>query len=294
MIHEIAPHKLNTDFRLAKAKCNDIVTFFCDRQVLLVNQKGVLRLPIVSDFTNQVAWLQDNVEYLFAIDDQGIFLYVGDTKELECNVSNSKFQWSEIDVFRSFPLQYEAFAGITASQLYRWKRDNTYCGRCQTKLISSKTERALCCPSCNTSIYPKISPAVIVAITDGNRLLMTKYAHSNYKRYALVAGYVEIGESFEEAVQREVMEEVGLRVKNIQYYKSSPWSFSDSIMIGFFAELDGDDTITLQESELSEATWFDYDHIPENPSKLSISQELVDCVRKRKRKEKIVEKSSAK
>ncbi len=291
MIHEIAPHKLNTEFRVVKAKDSDIVTFFHDRQVLLVNREGELRLPIVADFVDSTRLIR-NVEYLFAIDNQGIFLYLGDRKELDININDHKFQWNEIDVFRSFSLQYEAFAGVTASQLYRWRRDNTYCGRCQTKLLTSKTERGLCCPDCHTTIYPKISPAVIVAITDGRRLLMTKYAHSVYKYYALVAGYVEIGESFEEAVQREVMEEVGLKVKNIQYYKSSPWAFSDSIMIGFFAELDGDDTVTLQESELSEATWFDYDQIPENPSKLSISQELVECIRKRKRKERNVEKNS--
>ena len=284
MLHEIAPHKLDTEFRVVKADRNDIVMIFNDRQVLLVEREGVLRLPILSELYYQATELQNNLEYLFAIDDQGIFLYVGDINELDINISDNGFQWNEIDIFRSFPLQYEAFAGITASQLYRWKQNNTYCGRCQTRLLTSKTERALCCPVCHTTIYPKISPAVIVAITDGSRLLMTKYAHSHYKKYALVAGYVEIGESFEEAVQREVMEEVGLRVKNIQYYKSSPWAFSDCIMVGFFAELDGDDTITLQESELSEATWFDYDQIPENPSKISISQELVDCIRARKKK----------
>ena len=97
----------------------------------------------------------------------------------------------------------------------------------------------------------------------------------SYKNWALVAGFVEVGETFKGAVRREVMEEVGLKVSDIVYYKSQPWSFSDSAMVGFFARLDGDETITLQESELSEAKWFTRDEIPDNPSNISIGQEMI-------------------
>lgn len=105
---------------------------------------------------------------------------------------------------------------------------------------------------------------------------MSRYrVNSNpYRGYALIAGFVEIGETFEDTVRREVMEEVGLKVKNIRYYKSQPWAFSDSEMIGFFAELDGDDRIVLQEDELSEAGWFTREDIPDETMMNSIGAEL--------------------
>ncbi len=104
---------------------------------------------------------------------------------------------------------------------------------------------------------------------------MSRYARGTYRRYALIAGYVEVGETFEECVRREVMEEVGLKVKNIRYYKSQPWSFSDSVMIGFTAELDGDDTIRLEEDELAEAGWFTRDGIVEYPPYISVGHEMM-------------------
>lgn len=122
---------------------------------------------------------------------------------------------------------------------------------------------------------PKICPAVVVAIRNGDKLLMSRYARGTYRRYALIAGYVEVGETFEECVRREVMEEVGLKVKNIRYYKSQPWSFSDSVMIGFTADLDGDDTIRLEEDELAEAGWFSRDEIVEYPPYISVGHEMM-------------------
>ena len=103
---------------------------------------------------------------------------------------------------------------------------------------------------------------------------MSRYARGTYRNYALIAGFVEIGETFEDCVRREVMEEVGLKVKNIRYYKSQPWAFSDTEMIGFFAELDGDDTIRLQEDELSEAGWYHRDQVPDETMLNSIGSEL--------------------
>ena len=137
-------------------------------------------------------------------------------------------------------------------------------------------ERALVCPVCGQTEYPKISPAVIVAITNGNKLLMSRYRvnHSTYRGYALIAGFVEIGETFEETVRREVMEEVGLKVKNIRYFKSQPWAFTDTEMIGFFAELDGDDKIRLQEDELSEAGWYTREEIPDDARLISVGTEM--------------------
>ena len=145
----------------------------------------------------------------------------------------------------------------------------------------SINERALICNNCNNIIYPKINPAVIVLIKDGNRAVLTKYKRGS-GRYALVAGFCEIGETVEETVKREVLEEVGLKVKNIKYYKSQPWSFTDSLLLGFVCDLDGDDTITVDEIELSEARWLYREEIPEFQNNTSLTQELISAFKNNK------------
>lgn len=104
---------------------------------------------------------------------------------------------------------------------------------------------------------------------------MSKYAGRTYKKYALLAGFVEIGETVEETVKREVMEEVGLKVKNVRYYKSQPWSFSDTVLMGFYCDLDGEDSITLDEEELALAEWFEREEIPVEPSRDSLTNEMI-------------------
>ena len=209
--------------------------------------------------------------YLFSIDGRGYY-YVREMLQEEGN----GYEFCPTSVYRTMKPMYQAFAGITATQIHRFKESRRFCGRCGHETEDSKTERALVCPFCGQVEYPKISPAVIVAVTDGDRLLMSRYrvSHNPYRSYALIAGFVEIGETFEDTVRREVMEEVGLKVKNIRYYKSQPWAFSDTEMIGYFAELDGDDAITLQEDELSEAGWFHRSEIPDEEVLNSIGSEL--------------------
>ena len=114
-----------------------------------------------------------------------------------------------------------------------------------------------------------------MGVTNGNRLLMSKYANRDFKRYALIAGFAEIGETLEETVQREVMEEVGLKVKNLRYYKSQPWAFTDTLLTGFFAELDGEEEITLDEEELAMAEWFEREEIPVHERSRSLTNEMI-------------------
>ena len=131
------------------------------------------------------------------------------------------------------------------------------------------------CGACGNMEYPKICPAVIVGVTDGDRLLMSKYAGRAYKNYALIAGFTEIGETVEQTVAREVMEEVGLKVKNIRYYKSQPWAFTDTLLMGFYCDLDGSDAIRLDENELAVAEWFTREEIPEPVSQESLTNEMI-------------------
>ena len=117
---------------------------------------------------------------------------------------------------------------------------------------------------------------MIIGVVHGRKLLMSKYAGRDYKKFALIAGFNEIGETIEETVHREVMEEVGLKVKNLTYYKSQPWSFTGTLLMGFFCELDGDDeTITLEEDELSEAGWYGPEEVPEDEEKIALTQEMM-------------------
>ena len=142
-------------------------------------------------------------------------------------------------------------------------------------------ERMLLCPSCRNMVYPRISPAVIVGVLNGDKILMSKYAGRPYTNYALIAGFNEIGESAEQTVAREVMEEVGLKVKNIRYYKSQPWAFSGSLLLGFFCDLDGSDRITLDRNELAEAGWFKWDEIALTDDHLSLTREMIMQFKKR-------------
>ena len=120
---------------------------------------------------------------------------------------------------------------MTAFHLYDWYRNNRFCGRCGTPVVPdpSRKERMLSCPHCGNHIYPKICPAIIVGVIDGERILLTKYTGRNNPNYALVAGFTEIGETAEETVMREVMEEVGVKVKNLHYYKTQPWGMASDL-----------------------------------------------------------------
>ena len=131
------------------------------------------------------------------------------------------------------------------------------------------------CPECNNMIFPKIAPSVIVGVTHGDRLLLSKYANRNYTRYGMIAGFTEIGETVEETVAREVMEEVGLKVKNIRYYKSQPWGIAGNLSVGYFCDLDGDDKVTLDEEELATAEWFHRSELPAEDDGISLTREMI-------------------
>lgn len=273
MIQDIGSHQYDLTYGQPKAQDQDFVLYMKNNETLLRKKEdGTHEIPCFSDFPKEKEELKEQAYYLFAIDDMKYY-YVKEMKQ----GAEDGYEFCKTSAFRTMTPMYQAFAGITATQIHRWKESRQFCGKCGHHTVDSKTERALVCPNCGQTEYPKISPAIIVAITNGDRLVMSRYRVNNnpYRGYALIAGFVEIGETFEDTVRREVMEEVGLKVKNIRYYKSQPWAFSDSEMIGFFAELDGeDDTIVLQEDELSEAGWFTRDEIPDETMMNSIGAEL--------------------
>ena len=167
------------------------------------------------------------------------------------------------------------FAVFTAYHLWKWYSANRFCGACGKTTEHSRSERALICPECGNTIYPRINPAVIIGVTNGNRLLITRYRRG-YAHNALIAGFTEIGETVEETVSREVMEEAGLRVKNIRYYKSQPWGVASDLLMGFFCEVDGDTDIHMDDNELKYAAWLRPEEIELQPNNYSLTNEMMN------------------
>lgn len=275
MIQDIAPRKFDNTYRPRPAKDDDFILFFMGGSILLDGSGEEPRLVT----QKQLRIPDSQLYYLFSIDDVGFFL--GDCLKADEVAKLHGLKTYPSAVFRTLKPDWHAFGGVTAAQLYRWVESRTYCGRCAGRMHPGENERSMVCPECGLTEYPKISPATITAIIDeeNGRLLMARSKRSAYTRWGLIAGFVEIGETFRDTVHREAMEEVGLQVKNVSYFKSQPWGFSDTEMIGFFAELSGSDKIHLQEEELSEARWFSFDEIPHSISDISIGYELIEAVR---------------
>jgi NAD+ diphosphatase len=163
-----------------------------------------------------------------------------------------------------------------ALQLLNWLADNRHCGRCGEAMVLEKGDRALVCSVCRHTVYPRISPAIIVAVTSGNRLLLGRSGRFPGRRmFSVVAGYVEPGETLEDCVRREVREEVGLEVRRIRYFGSQAWPFSGALMVGFTAE-HAAGSIRVDGNEILEAGWFAPDRLPEIPGKISIARQLID------------------
>jgi NAD+ diphosphatase len=162
-----------------------------------------------------------------------------------------------------------------AYQIIHWDRTHQYCSRCGTQTENKIDERAKICPACGLVNYPRISPAIIVAITRGREILLAQGRSFPIAFYSVLAGFVEPGETFEESVHREVEEEVGLKVKNIKYFGNQPWPFPDSLMVGFTAEYASGD-ININKKEILDAGWFTVDQLPLIPGIGSIARQLID------------------
>jgi NAD+ diphosphatase len=162
-----------------------------------------------------------------------------------------------------------------ALAIAEWDRTHRFCGRCGTATELMPAERARRCPSCATPFYPRIAPAVIVLVHRGEEILLARNASFPRPWFSALAGFVEPGESLEEAAAREVREEVGVELTDIQYFGSQPWPFGRSLMIGFNARYAGGE-IRVDGSEIAEARWFRANDLPQIPPKLSIARQLID------------------
>lgn len=159
-------------------------------------------------------------------------------------------------------------------ELLYWDQNTKFCGVCGGTM-KFHTDISKRCEHCGKEVWPQLATAVIVLVRRENEILLVHANNFRTDFYGLVAGFVETGETLEEAVHREVLEETGLHIKNLKYFASQPWPYPCGLMVGFMAEYDSG-KIHLQRSELSKASWFDKDHLPQIPEKLSIARQLID------------------
>lgn len=213
----------------------------------------------------------------------GRMQYLGHQKTIPCYAAEVAagtelphgWEYSGVrELFGRVPDEELAIAAL-AVQIMDFDRTTRFCGRCGAKTRQLRTERAKFCSDCNLITYPRLSPAIIVLVRHGDKILLARSPHFPAGLHSTIAGFVEPGENLEHAVHREVFEEVGITVKNIRYFGSEPWPFPHSFMIGFVADYAGGE-ITIDNHEIVSAEWFHRDNLPPIPSPLSISRALID------------------
>lgn len=312
MIQEIGKHRFHNEYQpCAQPKADSRVLFYRGREILVKRREDSVSFLRYEEVMRVCPDPDEEATFLFSMDGTDYFLFrmFGEEKidisrlertepdehqghdspkgkdsrgsygEALWNANGLPelfpgYTWEKIELMRTAGPKEAAFAGVTGMQLYGWYKSRRFCPACGRRMVHSEKERMMHCEACGQMEYPKICPAVIVGVTCKDKILLTKYAGRSFRNYALIAGFAEIGETIEETVEREVMEEVGLKVKNIRYYKSQPWSFTDTLLMGFFAEVDGDSDILLDERELSEGKWCTRSEVPENDG-VSLTREMM-------------------
>lgn len=298
MLQDIAPSVYNNDFVIKEATPKDKVLVYRDRMVLAHVEGNMLTAPTFSDLgidpqvdgvtlhradsaDEPAEDLAGKTRYLYAfsVSDDAYFFAEVDDGAIDALLAESGWEFLVVSKLLDYQPKPVRFALTVGLEYWSWYSTAQFCGRCGTRNMHDTVERMMRCPQCGNMTFPKLFPAVIVGITrpDG-KVLATRYAGRPYANYALVAGFCEMGETVEQTIHREVMEEVGLCVKNLRYYKSQPWPDSSSLLFGFFCELDGSPEITLDEYELSMAEWIERDELLTDNDN-SLTREMMGVLR---------------
>ncbi len=267
MIQDIYPDKLDNHYIHLSPEPESRIMVFRDGKLLVRHcaESRELIFPEYREFPEEPAAV-----YLFTVGGIRYFL------TMEAEALPSGYDWYTMQDLRMLPRNSNnaVYAAYTGWHLWKWYVSSRYCGVCGAKTEYDTVERAMVCPKCGVKIYPRINPAVIVGVTNGDKIVLTKYK-TGFSHNALIAGFTEIGETMEETVQREVMEEVGLKVKNIRYYKSQPWGIALDILVGYYCDVDGDETIHRDDSELKYAEWVERKDIVLQPTEDSLTNEMM-------------------
>lgn len=241
-----------------------------DYRLLVIDQQGDFALPTVQDLAHLAL---DKLSIIYQSDQHYVATIVDTSINYE--IANLKF----ISIKQA--LNY--FDSDLINQLLYYHQLNSYysntkfCGSCSKPVIRQLKNKFVKCLSCDKELYPQICPCVIVRIHKDNQILMARSPHFPPGSWGLIAGFVELGESLDQAVAREVMEEVGIKIKNIQYWGSQPWAFpTPTLMVGFIAEYESGELV-LEEQEIEAAGWYSKDNIPGIPSSnYSISSRMIN------------------
>lgn len=264
-------------------KPDDLLLAFKGSALLMRRDGDAVELPTYA----RAGLAAEAVDFLFALDGTGYYLaredpslgapaaHGGIDSGQVDEAADAGFAYEPLGIYRWIRPRETRFAIEVASQLATWYVDNRFCGRCGQPTEPDHVERMLRCPTCGNMVYPRINPGVIVGVEDGERLLLTKYAGRGFTNWALVAGFTEIGESLEQTVAREVMEETGVRVKDIRYFSNQPWPRSSSLLVGFFCTLDGSSQVHLDDAELACAEWVHWSEVPHEPDGYSLTRTMM-------------------
>lgn len=267
MLQEIEPRHLDNQYHPVPVGPGARICVFRDKDVLVSHREESVILPdwelLKDDIVRSV--------YLFSVDEEPYFL----AELREDAVLPEGYMFDNVRSHRRLQPKYTVYAEMTAWHLYIWYRDNCFCGRCGHRTVHDGKLRMLSCPDCGNMIFPKICPAIIVGVINGDHILLTKYSGRAYKNYALIAGFTEIGETAEDTVRREVFEEAGVHVKNIRYWGTQPWGIDSDLLLGYFADLDGSAEITMDREELSVAGWFHRDEMDIPADDVSLTNDMI-------------------
>lgn len=276
MLHDLTDSVYDVVYHPYRVRLSDRVILIREGRLTILTEEP-LTLPCYGEIR---PYLKDaRYRYLFSIGAErffGVFAASAETPFLTVPVLS----------VRHLSPKANAFAAAMGNQLIGWYERSAFCGRCGAKTEHSPKERMMRCPKCGNLIYPQICPGVIIGVFHEGKLLVTRYNPNhmmvnNGKTFrptpkdTLVAGYVESGETAEQTVVREVFEEVGLKVRNIRYYKSAPWPFSGSLLLAYLCDVDGSADLTIDPEELSFAAFKSPEEIDDRLSDVSLTAEIM-------------------
>lgn len=259
------PKSVDIEFDSAPAKDTDKVLCFDGRSVLVRIEEGKAVLPQMRELDRQVRMV-----FVFRADGERYFLCLE-------KASAEGFEFETLGRIRYVIADTDQYAVVTGYHYYCFHSENKYCGKCGGELEHSPQKRCMVCKGCKNEVYPKIAPAIILGIIDEetDSILLTRYADREYKKYALVAGFVEMGESAEMTARREAMEETGLEIEDIEFFATQPWGFAQNLLIGYFAKVKGSREIKMDAQELCEAVWVKRGDVPAQAGGISLTSEMM-------------------
>ena len=278
MIQEIAPHRLANEFQHDAVPAEGQRVLYVRGQEVAVRRVDAPGEPAAFELprVGEPGVAREGLTFLFSLDGEPLWL-APDAGAAEVPQGYELAHNRALRLERRGPREL-LFVAYTAVHLADWYAKSRFCGRCGHAMEHHETLRAMRCPSCGNVVFPRLNPAVIVCVRDPKRnmIVLTRYARGRYTPIdALIAGFVEIGETIEECVKREVHEEVGLEVDHIEYYKSQPWGVAGAILSGYWCDVVGDPTLHMDTTELGRAVWAGPDEIPGQGDDLSLTNEMM-------------------